>query len=91
MLVVTKSDLVRQFNDEIQHFTEGITSRPMTYQGKAQRAKEYLEGDQLITIISHNQLKNDAEILRKAGFDMVVVDEIHELTSDMYKALKELG
>ena len=88
VLVVTKSDLVKQFNDEIKHFTEGITSRPMTYQGKAQRIKEYFEGDQLITIISHSQLKNDAEALRKAGFDMVIVDEIHELTSDMYKALK---
>ena len=88
-LVVVPNDLVRQFKDEIEEFTEGVTVRAMTYQTKAQRLKEY-SGDQLITIISHNQLKNDIDALKKAGFDLVVVDEIHQLNKDMFKALGDM-
>lgn len=86
-LVVVPNDLVRQFQDEIVEFTDDISVRAMTYQTKAKRLVEY-DGDQLITVISHNQLKNDADDLAKAGFDMVVVDEIHQLNGDMFKALK---
>ena len=62
-LVVVPNDLVRQFKDEIEEFTEGVTVRAMTYQGRAKRLKEYA-GDQLITVISHNQLKNDIDALK---------------------------
>lgn len=85
-LVVVPRDLVRQFRDEIEEFTENVSVRAMTYQSPAKRAEEYL-GDQLITIISQNQLASDADKLAKAGFDMVVVDEIHLLREKMFKGL----
>ena len=68
---------------------QGVTVKAMTYQGRAKRLEEYA-GDQLITVISHSQLKNDIDALKKAGFDLVVVDEIHQLNKDMFKALGDM-
>lgn len=89
-LVVVPNNLVRQFQDEIKEFTtESVTVRAMTYQSKAKRLEEYA-GQQMITVISHNQLRNDQDALRKAGFDMVVVDEVHQLTKTMFQALNKM-
>lgn len=47
---------------------------------KAQRDKAY-SGDQLFTVITHDQLRNDEAAIKAAGFDAAVIDEAHYFTT----------
>lgn len=38
-------------------------------------------GDKLITVITHDQLRNDFDSIKAAGFDAMVVDEAHYFTT----------
>jgi len=38
-------------------------------------------GDKLITVITHDQLRNDFDAIKEAGFDALVVDEAHYFTT----------
>lgn len=53
------------------------------------------EDGPMIHIVTQDSLRNDADLLKEAGYDMVVVDEIHEMTAgsggaSRYKALQKL-
>lgn len=47
---------------------------------KAKRNEAY-GGDKLITVITHDMLRNDFEAIKAAGFDCMVVDEAHYFTT----------
>ena len=48
--------------------------------GPAKR-KELYQGDQLITVVTHDTIRYDAEALKAAGFQALAVDEAHYFTS----------
>lgn len=53
------------------------------------------EDGPMIHIVTQDSLRQDSKLLKEAGYDMVVVDEIHEMTagsgqSGRYAALKQL-
>jgi superfamily II DNA or RNA helicase len=90
-LIVVPSNLVRQFDEEVSHFTtlDKKQHMGMGTQGPERRAVLYMQ-DRLITVISHNQFVRDAEVLKKAGFDMVVVDEVHLMRDKGMELLKQI-
>ena len=81
VLVVTPAKLRTQMYSERKVFLDDenqkLVQAPTT--DKAKRLANYEKDG--ITIIGHDQLRTDADAIRNARYDMVVIDEIHEMTS----------
>lgn len=102
VLVVVPEDLVRQFSKEIDDFTDdAITVRDYkAYLSKKKRIEMYENDDSFVHVISHKMLKNDGDLkdiaytkansLADFGWDMTVVDEIHQITGKTARNLKKL-
>lgn len=82
-LVVVPATVGAQFGDEIKKFlgpehqdNYAIASG----MSRKQREAAYA-GDQLITVITHDALRNDFEAIKAAGFDCMAVDEAHYFTT----------
>lgn len=83
VLIVTPAKLRNQFYQERKTFLDTENQKNVTLNHEntkpADRRKHYeREG---INIIGHDQLRLDAQALKDANFDMIVVDEIHEMTN----------
>ena len=82
-LVVVPATVGAQFGDEIKKFLapEHHDSYAVT-SGMARKQREAAyAGDQLITVITHDALRNDFEAIKAAGFDCMAVDEAHYFTT----------
>ena len=99
VLIVTPAKLRGQFKDHGKKYvdketleglvasTEGIT--------RSERRERYAR-ESGIHIISQDLLREDADLVKNAGYDMVVVDEIHEMTAGTgqagrFKALMDIA
>ena len=98
ILVVTPSKTRGDFYDQRTTFLTDDMQKKVHQStantSKAARRKRHLEGDG-IHIVSQDSLREDMPILKEAGYDMVVIDEIHEMTAGTGRAgrftsLKEL-
>jgi len=81
VLIVTPAKLRTQMYSERKVFLDDENQKlvhpPTT--DKTKRIANYAKDG--ITIIGHDQLRTDADIIKNANYDMIVVDEIHEMTS----------
>jgi len=83
VLIVTPAKLRSQMYQERETFLDEENQKIVTLNHEntrpAERRKHYeREG---INIIGQDQLRTDSEALKEAGFDMIVIDEIHEMTN----------
>lgn len=83
VLIVTPAKLRGQMYDERKVFLEPEEQKNVRQANenvsKADRLARYeKEG---IMIVGHDQLRTDSAAIKKAGFDMIIVDEIHEMTA----------
>lgn len=103
ILVAAPEDVVRQFANEVDTFTTDAIS-VKAYKGylsKKQRINWYANDDSTVHVISHKFLKNDGNLagvdytdansIADFGWDMTVVDEIHDVTGKTMTALKKLN
>lgn len=93
VLIVTPAKLRGQMFDERKTFLDDenqkIVRQANENVSKAERLKRYeKEG---IMIVGHDQLRTDAAAIKAAGFGMIIVDEIHELTAGAGKAGRYKG
>lgn len=98
ILVVTPSATRGDFYSQRETFLDPDKQKKVHMSAantsKAERRRRHLEQDG-IHIVSQDSLREDKSILKDAGYDMVVIDEIHEMTagtgrSARYMALKQL-
>lgn len=83
VLVITPAKLRNQFKDDAKVFLEPEYQKIVKNTGTMKDRKTRLETykrESGIDIIGHDTLVNDAGALAAAGYDMVIVDEIHEMT-----------
>ena len=90
----TRGDFYKQRETFLDPDKQKLVRQSTANTSKSERQKRHLEQDG-IHIVSQDSLREDASILKDAGYDMVVVDEIHEMTAGSgaagrYKALEEL-
>ena len=78
-LVVVPKSVALQFGDEIDRFLDPKYKDQYSIASGASPAKRQAaySGDKLITVITHDQLRNDAAAIKAAGFDCVAIDEAH--------------
>lgn len=82
-LVVVPTTVAKQFEDEMkdyllpEHHGDFVVATGMA---RSKRHESY-GGDQLITVITHDTLRNDFEQIKAAGFDCLNVDEAHEFVT----------
>jgi len=83
VLIVTPAKLRMQFYKDRRKCLEANEQKEVTVCGEgvspAKRRDNYSKEG--IAIIGHEQLRTDSKWLKDAGFDMVVIDEIHEMTN----------
>jgi len=83
VLVVTPAKLRGQMYDERKTFLTDEEQKNVRQANenvsKTDRLARYQKDG--IMIVGHDQLRTDAQAIKDAGFDMIVVDEIHEMTS----------
>jgi ADP-ribose pyrophosphatase YjhB (NUDIX family) len=98
VLIVTPAKLRGQMYDERKTFLDSEEQGNVRYahEGLSRKARLERYKQDGIMIIGHDQLRTDYQALKDAGYDMVVVDEIHEMTagtggSGRYKGLMELS
>jgi len=83
VLVITPAKLRNQFKDDAGVFLDPEYQKLVKNTGTMKDRKTRLAAYQRekgIDIVGHDTLVNDAEALAAAGYDMVVIDEIHEMT-----------
>ena len=83
VLVVTPAKLRNQFKDDAKVFLEPEYQKMVKNTGTMKDRKTRLanyERESGIDIIGHDTLTNDADAIAAAGYDMVIIDEIHDLT-----------
>lgn len=90
----TRGDFYRQRETFLEKDMQKMVRQSTANTSKSERRKRHLEQDG-IHIVSQDSLREDMDVLKQAGYDMVVVDEIHEMTAGTgqagrFKALKEL-
>jgi len=99
ILVVTPSGTRGDFHKQRETFLDKdmqkLVRQSTSNTSKTERHRRHLEQDG-IHIVSQDALREDASILKDAGYDMVVLDEIHEMTAGTgaagrYKALDQLA
>ena len=99
ILVVTPAKLRSQFKEEGKKFLDKETREGLVAStegiSKSDRRERYGR-ETGIHIISQDLLREDAAMIKEAGYDMVVVDEIHEMTAGKgdagrFKALMDLA
>jgi len=90
-LVVTPAKLRSQFFQEREKFLTPDRQKLVTLNDKGPKQREQNYKKDGIIIIGHDQLRTDKELLEKAGFDMMVVDEAHELTNPNYASDESSG
>ena len=82
VLMVVPAKLRSQMHKERKMFLDEENQKKVILndQGFEDRKKKYAleEG---IVIIGHDQLRTDAKAIKEAGFGMLVIDEIHEMTN----------
>ncbi len=83
-LVVVPKSVADQFGKEVKfalddkyHDQYQVATSDKMNSKKRQAA---FAGDKLITVVTHDQLRNDHEAIMAAGYDAMVVDEAHELS-----------
>ncbi len=81
VLIVTPAKLREQFYDEREKFLDEENQKNVFLNDfpKKQRLASY--GKEGITIIGHDQFNTDNNAIKAGGYDMVVVDEFHEMTT----------
>jgi hypothetical protein len=89
----TRDDFYRQRKKFLNDDMHKVVRSPA---GKKDRRHAQHMSESGINIISHDALREDASMLKSAGYDMVIVDEIHEMTagqgnSGRFKGLMELA
>lgn len=82
-LFVTPAKLRTQTStDESKVFlTKENQSLVKNTDGKTMSERKAIYEQDGIHFIGHDQLRSDAKLLKEAGYDMIVVDEIHEMTN----------
>lgn len=99
VIIACKKSIKRQWVQEIEKFTDiGETFKIMTVDGtKKQREKTYEEFDQElcgILVMNYHLIMNDIDILKKLGFELLVIDEAHCVkarTGKLNKAMAQIG
>ena len=78
-LIVVPKSVALQFGDEVQKFLDPKYHDQYAIASGVgpDKRKAIYGGDKLITVITHDQLRNDAEAIKAAGYDAVCVDEAH--------------
>ena len=83
ILIVTPAKLRSQMYQERNLFLDEDKRKLVkNLEGKSPKDRaELYKVEEGITIIGHDQLRDDADKLKAANYDMIVVDEIHEMTN----------
>ncbi|KKN30948.1 hypothetical protein LCGC14_0829010 [marine sediment metagenome] len=83
VLIITPAKLRNQFYQDRKKFLAPEEQEKVMLNGEGvspmKRHDNYLKEG--INIIGHDQLRADANLLDMAAFDMIVIDEIHEMTN----------
>lgn len=81
VLMVVPSKLRKQAYDERNKFLDNDAKKQVVAptENRARRISNYQKDG--VIIIGHDQLRTDKDIIKNAGFDGIIVDEIHELTA----------
>jgi Inorganic Pyrophosphatase/SNF2-related domain len=97
VLIVTPAKLRGQMYDERQKFldkeNQGKVMQANENVSKSDRMERYKRDG--VMIIGHDQLRTDAAAIKEAGYDAIIIDEIHEMTSGQgnagrFKGMMEL-
>jgi len=100
VLIVTPPKLRDQFYEERKKFLDEDNQKSVFLNDfpKKQRLQNY--GKEGITIVGHDQFNTDREAIKAGGYEMLVVDEFHEMTtsgpsvevgSKRYKGMMEMS
>lgn len=82
VLFVTPAKLRTQTSEESKVFLDKEHQKHvMNTDGKTIAERKAIYAQEGIHFIGHDQLRTDAKHLKEAGYDMIVVDEIHEMTN----------
>ena len=89
-LLVVPTSVVKGFQKEMEFFLadEYHDQYKSAATGSPKTRREAHQGDQLFTLITHNQLRNDHAIIKAAGYDAMVIDEAHYFSQRGTKAGK---
>lgn len=88
-LFVVPATLRAQMKAEANKFLEPDQAKNVFLNGADSKKKARLNNyarESGITIVGHDQLRMDIDEIEKAGYGMIVVDEIHEITAGTGKA-----
>lgn len=81
ILIVTPAKLREQFYEERTKFLNEDKQGLVTLNDVSPKKREENYKKDGITIIGHEQLRTDRKFIKNAGYDMVVIDEFHEMTN----------
>lgn len=93
VLIVTPASLRDQMYDERKIFLDEENQKNVCVAtaGTYKRKRLAMYEKEGVLIIGHDQLRSDSEFIKNAGFDMVVVDEMHEMTAGTGKSGRYKG
>ncbi len=76
-LVICPASLKEQWQKEIEKFSD---ESGLVVQGKPEeRAEQYLNKDHFFTIVNYEAVLRDSEVINKANFDLVILDEAQRI------------
>ena len=81
VLIVTPAKLREQFYDEREKFLDKENQKNVFLNDFPKKKRLASYGKEGITIIGHDQFNSDNDTIKASDYDMVVVDEFHEMTT----------
>lgn len=78
-LIIVPKSVAQQFGKEVEENLDAkyLDQYTIASGGDAKKRHEAYASDKLITVITHDQVRNDFEAIKAAGFDCMVADEAH--------------
>ena len=96
ILIICKKSIKRQWKEEFDKFTDLSMDFNIIYTGETapKRKKTYKEFDKSnkgILITNYHSFLNDTDLIKSLNYDIVVIDECHEIKSKTGKLNNNIG
>ena len=96
ILIICKKSIKRQWKEEFDKFTDLSMDFNIIYTGETapKRKKAYKEFDKSnkgILITNYHSFLNDTDLIKSLNYDIVVIDECHEIKSKTGKLNNNIG
>lgn len=90
ILIICKKSIKSQWKSEIKKFTDLDKDFVITYTGETKQKRkiayqEFNNANKGILITNYHNFLNDADVIKCLCFDMVVIDEVHEVKARLGK------